>query len=72
MTVSSIPVIKKDTFKDYLIYDIESRLEKITHENKDIHTKHIPNLICSCLLCAECLSGVFAADCKQCETQYFK
>ena len=65
------PSRKQDKFYDYVIYDIESRLERVTHENENIHTKHIPNLVCSRLLCYECLTGVFAADCSQCEIRFF-
>ena len=65
------PTDKKTVFKQYLIYDIESRLETFIHDNEDIHTKHIPNLLSSRLLCDECLTGVFAVDCSQCEFRCF-
>ena len=66
------PGLPTETFKKYLVYDIESRLERINHEDTSIHTKHIPNLICSRLLCDACLTDDFATECGLCEFMVFK
>ena len=62
---------KDENYRRYLIYDIESRLEKITNIDINIHTVHIPNLICSRLLCNECLETEFKTECSNCDIRFF-
>ena len=63
---------KPERYRNYLIYDIESRLEKISNIGENIHTVHIPNLICSRLLCTDCKEGVFSLECEKCEIRFFE
>lgn len=55
----------------YVVYDIESALEVAKHTDLDVHTIHVPNLVCSRKLCGNCLSGAFLLECEKCEIKFF-
>ena len=61
-----------EKFKKYLVYDIESRLETSKKQDVCIHTEHIPNLVCSRLLCDACLTDLFCTKCAHCQFETFK
>ena len=63
---------KEENYRNYLIYDIESRLEKLTHIKNNVHTVHIPNLICSRLLCNECQESELSIECSKCDIRFFQ
>lgn len=65
------PDKKIENFRKYVIYDIESALEKSSTNDKSIHTAHVPNMVCSRLLCENCLSHNFTEHCELCEINFF-